>query len=189
MAGWISDVYVKTKSKKPNSVVYLAALVVSAPAFWLVASEALFQKDKMLAEVDGTSKNCSTRGLSENLNNLSEGVVLASADMAPFILDTTKHRVLSGNYHRNWKGIAAEIQIFISEPSKSKEFLRESNVNYVYYCASSKAAYLHGNHNKSGLAAQLSQGNIPHYLEVIPLLDAPGSTFKIFRVKASRDDN
>jgi len=185
LAGWIAEIYEKTKSKNPGSVIYLAALVTAVPAAWTVPGIIMepFEKAEHVDAKAQTSVKCASESVVESFNALPIGTIAADSDMTGFILNRTSHRALSGNYHRNWKGIAAEIKIAISDPKTSKKLLMDNNIHYLYYCSSAVGTSSYIRYNKNGLIAKIAEGDIPNYLETVSLPDLENGQAIIFRVK------
>ena len=94
----------------------------------------------------------------------------------------TSHRVVSGNYHRNFKGIATQIQIAVSDPDKAGHFILDNDIDYVYFCNSATSTAIYKAENSKGLTANLSQGLIPDYLNAVSDPKLEGGGVVIFKV-------
>jgi len=121
-------------------------------------------------KTDSHEKNqyasCETEEVLSALNEIPEGLMFASNNMAGPILINTSHRVMSGNYHRNWEGISASIKINISKPDVAYDHLIKHNVDYVLFCKSEiKPVYVET--YADGLLMQISSGAVPDYLRSI----------------------
>jgi len=185
LAGWISQTYEKTKSKNPGSVIYLAALIVSVPVSWAIPG-LMLEGPEVVKEAELKDKKiakCTSEDVIKNLKALPTGTILANSDMAGFILEKTNHRVVSGNYHRNWKGISAEIKIAVSDPAESGELLVEHDIDYLYHCANAVGTSAYTRHNENGLTAKLSEGDIPDYLVAVSSPDLEDGDVVIYKVK------
>jgi len=185
LAGWITKVYHETKVKNPASVIYLAALIVSVPIVWSLPGDfykgvkASTHKPENIENLG----NCTSEEVLESLNGLSPGIILANPNMAGHILNKTAHRTVSGNYHRNWKGILTQIQIAISNPAQAGELISANNIDYFYFCQMAAETNLYIQENKESLTAKLSQGVVPDYLETVSRPDLEGGKVIIFKVK------
>ena len=60
------------------------------------------------------------------LAHLPKGVVLGFIDAGPFILMETPHAALAAPYHRNIKGNAAMLDIFLGPASERREPARRA---------------------------------------------------------------
>ena len=144
----------------------------------------------MTAEEDLASEDtqiqCASEDVLSSLNVLPLGTILAHPNMAGDILNKTSHRSLSGNYHRNWQGISVQIQVAISDPVKAGELLLENKIDYVYLCKGASETKIYKEHNEKGLTAQLSEGIIPDYLDIVSDPDLEDGEVVIFKVKHAK---
>jgi len=134
-------------------------------------------------DVNHDNISCTSKSVLEALKSLPPSTILADSDLTGFILEKTKHRALSGNYHRNWRGISAGIEIAISNTQKSQQLLAEHKVDYIYYCSASTGAQIYKSHNAEGLIAKLAEGEVPTYLEAMPSLNLERDGAMILKVK------
>src|SRR5262249_29780448 len=111
--------------------------------------------------------------------SLSPGIVVAFVDAGPFILlETPPHAALGAPYHRNVKGNAVMLDIFLSPPREDVARLESLGVAYVAFCPGSPERYTYAAVAPDGLAAALSRGAIPDRLERIPL---DGTDLAVYR--------
>lgn len=188
LAAWVARVFTEGKKANPSSVAYLGALTVSIPFMWAVpgilfggGAEDLNEKAELLEKAE----SCASDDVLKSLNNLPRGLLVANANLAaPFLLKT-EHHVMSGNYHRNWKGITTQIHIAISEPEKAYQLLTDSSADYLHYCKFGAETPDLIRHNEKGLYAQIHAGNIPEYLEPLSGDELGEGDIKIFRFNPS----
>jgi hypothetical protein len=115
------------------------------------------------------------------LNTLPKGRISSSSTGAPMILMNTDHAVLSGNYHRNWQGIAAQIRIATSEPRVAYQTLDAQEIDYLLFCKWDWELRRAPETLPAGLLDSIDRGEVPSYLE--PISDGlVGGDVKIFRV-------
>lgn len=183
LALWIADVYRSGKARNPSSVTYLGALALSLPFLWglpglLVASET--------GPVNGAGSkaDCLQDGLFATLNSVPEGRVLASADFSPAILQRTRHSVLQGNYHRNQEGISQAINLFLSDADQTGDDLVARGIDYVITCPADTETQLLSAHDPDGFAARLKRGEIPDFLELVPLDSGARTPARLYRVRS-----
>ncbi len=185
LAGWISKVYTDTKRENPDSVTYLAALIISAPFAWEIPGKAF--KVLLANDTENTllepQAHCASADVINSFKALPVGTVLAGPDMSGHILMQTPHRVVSGNYHRNFKGIATQIQISVSDSDKAGPIILGHDIDYVYFCNSATSTAIYKAENSQGFTANLSQGLIPDYLDAISDPELEGGGVVIFKVK------
>jgi hypothetical protein len=112
------------------------------------------------------------------LARLPRGRVLAFIDAGPFLLLETPHAVLAAPYHRNVKGNAAALDVFLGEPRDAAARLQALAVDYVAFCPGAPERYNYGRTAPKGLAALLAQGEVPDFLERIAL---DGTDLQVYR--------
>lgn len=112
------------------------------------------------------------------LAHLPPGLVATEIDYGPFLLALTPHSVLSAPYHRLSAGIVATHQIFSSRPDEARALLTRQGVTYVMVCARPDV----GHGEASSLGHQLHHGQIPAWLEAIPV--SGPQAFSVYRLKS-----
>src|SRR4051794_25435576 len=112
------------------------------------------------------------------LAHLPPGLVATEIDYGPFLLALTPHSVLSAPYHRLSAGIVATHQIFSSRPDEARALLTRQGVTYVMVCARPDV----GHGEASSLGHQLHHGQIPAWLEAIPV--GGPQAFSVYRLKS-----
>ena len=125
--------------------------------------------------------NCSSDTVMAFLGSVPAGTILASSNDAGPILRHTDHRVISGNYHRNWQGIAAEITISLTPPDTAHAKLAQHQIDYLYYCETGSAKRL-VQHDANGLLGQIDAGEVPDYLQKISPQDLNAGHAMIFKI-------
>jgi hypothetical protein len=103
------------------------------------------------------------------LASLPPGLVLAFVDAGPFLLLETPHAVLAAPYHRNVRGNAAMLDVFLAAPQEAKARLAALGVDYIAFCPGAPERYNYVRSAPEGLAATLTRGETPAFLERIPL--------------------
>jgi hypothetical protein len=112
------------------------------------------------------------------LADLPRGLVLAFIDSGPFLLMQTPHTILAAPYHRNGKGNAAMLDVFLSTPSEAGPKLAALGVDYIAFCAGAPERYNYVRAAPDGLAAALARGEVPSYLARINL---DGTDLAVYR--------
>jgi hypothetical protein len=116
------------------------------------------------------------------LEKLPAGLIVANVDFGPALLAFTGHAVLAAPYHRISHGILTAQRIFSSSPGEAKKLLAETHAVYVVLCGTSRPTGLDDAALKVGFWAGLTTGEIPGWLERVPLPDS--SPFVVYRVKS-----
>ena len=109
---------------------------------------------------------------------LPGGLVVAPANLGPYIAALTPHSVLAGPYHRIDGAILETIRIFESDPDEAEQRLRTVNPRFVVYCPGLKTT---GDKSASptSLRARIDRGEVPDFLVRIPVHDTPLQVFAI----------
>jgi len=183
LAAWIGSAFAKSRASGERSVLYLGCLALSIPIIWAAPGALLTDKAENTAKTKRKeqSGHCYSKEVIVQLNALETGVISAGTNGAGDILTQTKHRTLSGNYHRNWRGIATQIQIASSVPEKAYDLLIEHGVDYIHYCKWDAETGGYVKNAKDGLIANVSAGRPPAYLKPVSN-NLEGGDVQIFRV-------
>ena len=101
--------------------------------------------------------------------------------MGPEILRFTRHRVLSGPYHRNQGGMLTELHVGLAEPDEAAAFLRGAGATILVFCPDFPQTEKIAETKADGLYAGMRKGEVPGYLKPVPV-DGP-SGMQIYRVE------
>jgi len=177
--------------KGGTNIKYILLMAASLPSMWFILGSPFVDENKNTKTASSTtSKNdksendeidCTSSDVMMAFNDLPTGLILSGSNNTGQILIDTPHRMVSGNYHRNWQGISTQIEIYITPPDQAHILLTDNKIDYMYYCTADASKNL-VNHNKDGLIAQINAGNIPDYLEPISPNELEGGAAKIFKV-------
>ncbi len=182
----------ETPEQLGAGLVFALTAILSVPSVWALGGVFFVEgtagvtnrlKSLMGAPVlaqGASTKDCDMPASYVTLAKLPPTTVAAPSDLGPEILRFTKHRVLTGPYHRNQGGMLTEIHIGLAEPDEAAAFLRGAGVGILAFCPdfiqSEKIAAM----KPDGLYAQLEKGNVPPYLVPVPVEGPSG--LKIFAV-------
>ena len=104
------------------------------------------------------------------LARLPRGLVLGFIDAGPMLLMETPHAVLAAPYHRNVRGNAAMLDVFLGPPNEAVPRLAALGVDYVAFCPGAPERHNYAAAAPEGFAAALSRGDeVPDGLERIAL--------------------
>jgi hypothetical protein len=115
------------------------------------------------------------------LARLPRGRVLAVIDSGPFILMQSDDAVLAAPYHRNQAGNLAMLDMFLSALDDAKRLMTAHDIAYVVFCRGAPESYHYAADAPAGLAAALSRGNVPSFLERISLDDTGLIIYRVRR--------
>lgn len=183
LARWIAQNYGTGLLKTGPNIRYIFCLALAFPILWAIPGAPftnlqptnVTQPDlaKINAQSGGAEAiktDCGSGAVMEVFNTLPAGLIAANSNAAGGLLIHTPHRVISGNYHRNWAGISVEMKLSIASFEEARRILAEHEVDYYYFCKA-KGMLRFKDYNPDGLTAQLYSGNIPDFL--VQIHDAP----------------
>jgi hypothetical protein len=124
------------------------------------------QPPLLISEGPGTCRQATDYAA---LARLPKGLVLGFIDAGPLLLMETPHAVLAAPYHRNIRGNAAMLDLFLGSPGEARARLAALGVDYVAFCPGAPERHNYAAAAPDGLAAALARGEVPSFLERIPL--------------------
>ncbi len=174
----------------------IAALVLNPLIFIVVggvgarAAEFMTGRTRPIVISDGPG-TCRKASDYAPLAHLPRGLVLGFIDSGPFLLMETPHAVLAAPYHRNLKGNGAMLDAFLAPTdgvlapmdgaaASSVERLRALGIDYVAFCPGAPERHNYAAAAPDGLAAALARGDVPDFLERIPL---DGTDLAVYRAR------
>jgi hypothetical protein len=141
------------------------------------AAEAITGAHRAVVISDGPA-TCREASDYAPLARLPKGRVLGFIDAGPFILMETPHAMLAAPYHRNVRGNAAMLDIFLGPASSAQTALAALGVDYIAFCPGAPERHNYAAAAPDGLAATLGRGEVPDFLERIPL---DGTNLSVYR--------
>jgi hypothetical protein len=115
------------------------------------------------------------------LASLPKGLVLGFIDAGPLLLMTTPHAVLAAPYHRNIKGDGTMLDVLLGPVGAARAQLARLGVDYVAFCPGAPERHIYAAAAPDGLAAALGRGEVPDFLERIPLEGTPLAVYRARR--------
>ena len=167
----------------------LAALVASPASFaasGLVARPMIDQivKPQWTIAKQDAAASCRTVSSLAPLAALARGRVMAPIDLGPAILAATEHSVFAAPYHRNNVGNLAMLHVMLAAPAMAQQLLSDRRVDYIVMCAGGSDQIEFAKLAPDGLAARLSRGEIPDFLEPLDL--EPSGKLVAWRVRQTQ---
>jgi hypothetical protein len=141
----------------------LALIAIGKGAVWGAERAAGLRRPAIVSDGPGT---CSRAADYAALAQLPRGRVLAFIDAGPFVLMETPHSVFAAPYHRNVRGNAAMLDLFLGRPDNTR--VAALGVDYVAFCPGAPERHNYAAAAPDGLAAVLGRGETPDFLERIP---------------------
>ncbi|MGA7074247.1 hypothetical protein [Bradyrhizobium sp.] len=124
--------------------------------------------------------SCRTLSDAASLKQLPKGRLMAPVDLGPAILAETTDDIFAAPYHRNNDGNTAFLRLMLAPLPTARQILSARRVDYVVTCAAApdrniiKLA-------PEGLEARLDHGEVPDFLERLPL--DPADKIAVWRVR------
>jgi hypothetical protein len=131
------------------------------------------------AEQGGSA--CFRKGALAPLARLAPARIAAPIDMGAFILESTPHSVFAAPYHRDNHGARLVVDAFLAEPDAAEGILRGAGADLVVWCETNGKISPLVERSPAGLAAALSRGTIPGWLEPMGKGDNPVHVFAVRR--------
>ena len=155
----------------------LSLIAVGAAGARVVEASADAQRPAVISTGPGTCRQASDYA---PLANLPKGLVLSFIDAGPLLLMTTPHAVLAAPYHRNLKGDAAMLDVFLGPASEAQKRLAALHVDYIAFCPGAPERHIYAAAAPDGLAGALGRGEVPGFLERVPF---EGTGLAIYRAR------
>lgn len=181
----IRDVFARYRqeSSPPRRVLCVVAiLLLAVPGSW-VSSLLDFLPSNKTPQATQTGKNaaaCESASSVAALKALPKGQFLAPFDMAPMILAQTPHTVLASSHHRNESAMHDHIQIFRASPDSGYRLMKARGIDYLALCPDEVELANYVRKDPGGLWAHISKGEVPDWLEPLPVM---GKGIKVWRVR------
>jgi len=192
-ARWIARIYQNGLLKGGANIKYILCTAMSIPVIWGALGTPFLSDDNQLAsakdDLPSSSKvkteivDCMTDDVLATLNTVPASLIATSSNMTGPILIHTPHSVISGNYHRNWEGISAEIKMSIAAPDEAYNLLKTHKIDYFFYCEVPEMKRFE-RYNPDGLIAQIAAGHDFDFLKPVsdPALENGRATlFKVIQ--------
>ncbi|MBX7458633.1 hypothetical protein K3152_10285 [Qipengyuania sp. 1NDH17] len=166
--GWLaSRLLLRIRQQKaPLASLGLAAIIIVllAPMSLVMAARALMPAEE--TEVQNVASGaCDIYGNAPLLAKLETGTVIAPLDLGPAILLDTEHSVVATGHHRAAEAMGDVIRTFTSPAGKAREIAKAHNADYLALCTDMTEAALYAHEAPDGLAATLTGGEVPDWLE------------------------
>ncbi|MEP6239845.1 hypothetical protein [Erythrobacter sp.] len=156
------------------------ALLPAVPAVLLTSAMPVRASVGGAADVPLRVADCRVQDAAVTLNELPQGEIYALLDIAPELLLVSDHSVVATGHHRGHKAMKVLIETAIGTTDNARETLRRRGSSYVAICPALYETRTYESIAPEGFVPQLANGNVPEWLEPVPVSDANG--LKIWRV-------
>lgn len=128
-------------------------------------------------------RRCPTIPALKSIEAIPQTNILTFIDFAPRLIAMTHHQAIAGPYHRNAEAILDVHHAFRGSPEQAENIIRRHAISLVLICPGMPESSIYLNEAKNGFYAQLAKGQVPPWLEAMPL--PKESPFRLWRVKAA----
>ncbi len=157
-----------------------ASMAVAVPLGW--AFPALQAGEKDAAGATPLAEACLDRATIAALGDLPPATMMTPLDLGPSLIFWTDHRVVATGHHRNARAMADTIRAFVGDPAHAEALVRGQEATLIVFCPTANDFERYRGARRDGLAAQLSAGRAPAWLE--PLEIGGNTALSVWRVRA-----
>lgn len=173
--------WAQSRSAAPARIAFSVGLLAMTP----VGISALWSKIASAVEPASSivKTDCRSPAALAPLNSLPPSLLFAPLDIGPHILIHTRHDIIGTGHHRNVIGINLVTHAFLASPHEARaDVMAVGNghgADYVVLCPRMNEILLYAKDAPDGLAARLSRGQVPDWLEPVPTR----GVMRIYRVR------
>jgi hypothetical protein len=125
--------------------------------------------------------NCLDPDAIAGLNRLPTTTILTPIDLGAPVIFWTRHSLVATPHHRNKEAMADTIRVFAGDPGQAEALVRKQKATLIVFCRTSNDLDRYRRARKDALAAQLTAGKPPAWLEAVPISSRAG--LSVWRVK------
>ncbi|MBB1249388.1 hypothetical protein [Rhizobium sp. G21] len=178
--------YLAHRNEPKAAIAFILAALASVPSVWAFSGAAVTIAVNSVSGASSEEKEdedkpaCIRKESLAEVSKLPPGRILTAFNAGPAILRFTPHAVITGNYHRNAKGLLDGLKMATSDPAIAAALMEEDKVGYVLLCMDDPQVETLKEKFPNGFWARLARGEIPEFLEPVEASGDP--RMKIFRV-------
>lgn len=120
------------------------------------------------------------------LNVVPRAIVFTHVDMGPRLIAITHHDAVAGPYHRNGAAILDVHHAFTGPASGFRTIAARHKAVYLLTCPNMAETTVYRSRKPNGFYGQLHRGQIPNWLEPVPL--PRNSPFRLWRIRYDLPD-
>ncbi len=115
------------------------------------------------------------------LDMVPRSIFFTHVDMGPRLIVTTHHDGIAGPYHRNGQAILDVHHAFTGPTERFRGIAAVHHAQYLLICPDMSETTLYRARGPNGFFAQLYKGQVPNWLETVPL--PVNSPFKLWKIR------
>ena len=181
---WVTEVYAAGREEGGSRIAYLGPLVLANPALWALPAG-------LIAPMPDSETVPASACLSDEtlaaLAAVPPGMILSDANAGALLLEETPHSVMSANYHRDDRGIAASIEAYSLPPDDVPALLARNQVDYVLVCPKAPELKTFTELRPDGFLARLGAGEVPDWLQPVAADPRDEASGRLYRVVPQDD--
>ncbi|MDF2385759.1 hypothetical protein JMG10_30110 [Nostoc ellipsosporum NOK] len=120
------------------------------------------------------------------LDDVPAGIVFTHVDLGPRLITVTHHSGIAGPYHRNGRAILDVHHAFTWATPNFRPIAAAHKAQYLLICPNMAETTLYRSRGPNGFYAELAKGQVPNWLEPVPLREAQLGKplpFKLWRIR------
>jgi len=137
-----------------------------------------------LKAVNKANSLCPTLWALRPVAQVPKGQVLTFVDLGPRLITVTHHDAVAGPYHRNGGDIIDVMRAFRGSADSARATIERRGIDYVLICPGLSESTVYASQAKNGFYAQLVRGQVPLWLQPVPL--PANSPYRMWRVVRPR---
>ncbi|QPQ54628.1 AcrB/AcrD/AcrF family protein [Allosphingosinicella flava] len=160
-------------------VALLFALITGVGPQW-IASRFAEKPGPMRRAVGAANTRCPSIAALRPIARQPRGYVLTFVDLGPRLITMTHHDAVAGPYHRNAEAILDVQRAFRGSAANARATVARRGIDYVLICPNLSESTIYKNQAPKGFYAQLAAGEVPGWLQPVPL--PKDNPYKMWRV-------
>lgn len=124
---------------------------------------------------------CTRTSQLRTLDAIPAATMFTQVDLGPRLIVVTHHNAVAGPYHRNGQAILDVHHAFTGTADGFRPIAARHKAAYLLLCPNMAETTVYRAHNPVGFYAQLAKGNVPDWLEPVPLPE--GSPYKLWKIR------
>ena len=118
------------------------------------------------------------------LDAIPAATMFTQVDLGPRLIVVTHHDAVAGPYHRNGQAILDVHHAFTGTADGFRPIAARHKAAYLLLCPNMAETTVYRSHNPTGFYVQLARGQVPGWLEPVPLPD--GTPYKLWKIRYDR---
>lgn len=127
---------------------------------------------------------CTRTSQLRTLDAIPAATMFTQVDLGPRLIVVTHHDAVAGPYHRNGQAILDVHHAFTGTADGFRPIAARHKAAYLLLCPNMAETTVYRSHNPTGFYVQLARGQVPGWLEPVPLPD--GTPYKLWKIRYDR---